>query len=126
MDHRIQQLQNHPLHQHRSKQNQLPKSNQQTSFQSYLKEATHNFKVSKHAEKRLAERNINISDTQWSKIQHQMESAKSKGVTDSLVILNDAALVVSTKNNTVITAMDRTEATDHVFTNINGTILLNE
>ena len=37
------------------------------------------------------------------------------GVNESLVLLKDAALIVSAKNNTVITAMDRNEA---AYTNI--------
>lgn len=48
------------------------------------------------------------------------------GVKESLVLLNDAALIVSAKNNTVITAMNRKEATEQIFTNINGTIIMNE
>ena len=46
------------------------------------------------------------------------------GVTDSLVLTKEAALVVSAKNNTVITAMGRDEASSQIFTNINGTILI--
>lgn len=55
-----------------------------------------------------------------------MNEAKQKGVRDSVVILNDAALLVSAKNNTVVTAMDREEATEKVFTNIDGTILIDK
>ncbi|WP_028782791.1 TIGR02530 family flagellar biosynthesis protein [Thalassobacillus devorans] len=83
-------------------------------------------KVSKHAGERLQERNIEISLTQWENIAHKMNEAKQKGITDSLVLLPDAALVVSTTNNTVITAMDRREATAKIFTNINGTILMDK
>ena len=46
------------------------------------------------------------------------------GVKESLVLVDDAALIVSAKNNTVITAMNRAEATAQIFTNINGTILM--
>ncbi|PEZ81367.1 hypothetical protein CN380_10640 [Bacillus sp. AFS017274] len=35
-------------------------------------------------------------------------------------------LLVSTKNNKVITVMDRDEATSQIFTNINGTIILDK
>ncbi|MFG6115114.1 TIGR02530 family flagellar biosynthesis protein [Halobacillus sp. MO56] len=83
-------------------------------------------KVSKHAGERLQERNIKISQTQWGNIAHKMSEAKQKGITDSLILLPDAALVVSTKNNTVITAMDRGEAATKIFSNINGTILMDK
>jgi flagellar operon protein len=80
--------------------------------------------ISKHAQLRLAQRNIEINDDTWSRIEEKVQEAKKMGVKDSLVILHDAALVVSAKNNTVITAMDRDEASSQIFTNINGTIIL--
>jgi len=83
-------------------------------------------KISKHASQRLDERNIKINENQWKVIEKKMEEAKQKGITDSLVVMNEAALVVNTKNNTVVTAMNMAEASDKIFTNINGTILINE
>ncbi|UZD14903.1 flagellar protein [Virgibacillus natechei] len=96
-----------------------------TPFRDVLSEQQ-NLKVSKHAKQRMDERNIQLNDTQWSAITEKMGEAKGKGVTDSLVLTNEAALLVSTKNNTVVTAMDREEATSKIFTNINGTILIND
>lgn len=55
-----------------------------------------------------------------------MNEAKQKGVTDSLIMADDAALLVNTKNNTVVTAMDRDEAASKIFTNINGAIVINK
>lgn len=81
-------------------------------------------KVSKHASDRLLERNIHITDAEWEKVTEKVAEAKSKGIKDSLVLMNQAALIVSAKNATVITAMDRTEAKDQLFTNIDGTIVL--
>jgi flagellar operon protein len=121
MTHRIQQL-----HQHYHIQ-QPQQLNKQTSsdFKDVLS-SLQDVKISKHAKQRLEERNIHIDDNQWQLIGEKMSEAKQKGVTDSLVVMNNAALLVSTKNNTVVTAMDREEATTRVFTNINGTILINE
>ena len=72
----------------------------------------------------MAQRNIDIDAVTWSKIESKIQQAKKMGVTDSLVLTDNAALVVSAKNNTVITAMDRAEASSQIFTNINGTILI--
>lgn len=83
-------------------------------------------KISKHATARLHERNIQINDKQWQAIGEKMMEAKQKGITDSLVVTDQAALLVSAKNNTVVTAMNREEATNRVFTNINGTIIIDE
>lgn len=121
MVHRIQQLQQHfPLNhiQQTRKQND-------TKFKDILAEYD-GLKISKHAKQRLEERNIKINSDQWEVISEKMNEAKQKGVTDSVVILNNAALLVSAKNHTVVTAMDRNEASAKVFTNINGTILINE
>ncbi|MBM7598590.1 flagellar operon protein [Virgibacillus halotolerans] len=124
MDHRIHQV---PAHQAL----QLPTAktskndNHESSFKDVLAEQQQ-LKISKHATERLEERNIHINDKQWQAIGEKMEEAKQKGITDSLVVTNKAALLVSAKNNTVVTAMNREEATNRIFTNINGTILIDE
>jgi len=81
--------------------------------------------ISKHANERLQQRGIVIDEIKWQQIEAKVNQAKKLGVKESLVLLNDAALIVSAKNNTVITAMDRQEATEQIFTNINGTIVMN-
>lgn len=80
--------------------------------------------ISKHAKERLQQRDIHISESSWEQIEKKVNEAKMLGVKDSLVLLDDAALIVSAKNNTVITAMNRQEAKTQIFTNINGTIVL--
>ena len=113
-----------------SRNQQKPvKTNQhaKTSFSLQLQSAmcsTSQLTLSRHAKDRLAQRGIEISQERWTKIEEKVRQAKDKGVSDSLVLLKDAALIVSAKNNTVITAMGRQEATEQIFTNINGTIVL--
>lgn len=82
-------------------------------------------KLTKHARERMESRNIHISADEWNQIHAKMQEAEKKGVHDSLVLTPEAALVVNAPNNTVITAMNLSEAKSHIFTNINGTILLN-
>lgn len=125
MSHSIHQLQQHHKVQIPIVKTQDVKQPSGSSFKDILFE-NQNLKVSKHAKQRMDERNIKLNDTQWNAITEKMGEAKGKGVTDSLVLTNEAALLVSTKNNTVVTAMDREEATSKIFTNINGTILINE
>jgi flagellar operon protein len=100
-------------------------NNLTTSFKDLLvQEQNRSLKISKHAKQRLTERNIHINTEQWMQIQKRVWEAKQKGINESLVLTNEAALIVSAKNNTVITAMNREEAKSQIFTNINGTILL--
>ncbi len=96
------------------------------SFIEHLQNATNSqeLKISKHANERLLERNINISDQEWQTVTDKVFEARSKGVNQPLVLMDQAALIVSAKNATVITAMERTEAKNQVFTNIDGTIVL--
>ena len=103
-----------------------PTQSSNKSFSEHLKNAVQPevLKISKHATDRLAERNIHISEIEWAHVTEKVAEAKSKGITDSLVLMEQAALIVSAKNSTVITAMDRKEAKDQLFTNIDGTILL--
>ncbi|MGY0691563.1 TIGR02530 family flagellar biosynthesis protein [Virgibacillus sp. FSP13] len=123
MDHRIHQTQvNKPLFP--TVNRPVTKQSSSANFKDILSDVQ--VKVSKHAKERLNERNITIHENEWQQITNKMAEAKQKGVTDSLVLTKDAALLVSTKNNTVVTAMNRDEATSKIFTNINGTILINE
>ena len=105
-----------------------PVRTQQTSFASELKTAlkpdSEGLMVSKHARQRLEQRGINFSEARWSQIGEKVKEAKTMGVKESLVIVDNAALIVSAQNNIVITAMNRAEATSQIFTNINGTILI--
>ena len=96
------------------------------SFLEHLNKAVQpaELKISKHASERLAERNIRISDAEWAYVTEKVNEAKLKGIKESLVLMDQAALIVSAKNSIVITAMDRMEAKDQLFTNIDGTIVL--
>lgn len=97
------------------------------SFQSVLNktlEESPELKISKHAEKRLQERGIEVASETWEGIHERVKEAKAKGVNDSLVLTTDAAFVVSADNETVITAMARDEAGSQLFTNINGAIII--
>lgn len=98
----------------------------QQSFSAHLQEATQQqeLKVSKHAHERIVERNITITEQEWQVVSDKVFEAHSKGVKQPLVLMDQAALIVSAKNATVITAMDRTEAKQQLFTNIDGTIVL--
>ncbi|AIF43756.1 TIGR02530 family flagellar biosynthesis protein [Virgibacillus sp. SK37] len=123
MDHRIHQLPQ------RVALNSVKKSVKPSSsipFKDFLAFEQKELKISKHANQRLNERNIHINDKEWQLIGEKVSEAKKKGITDSLVVMDQAALLVSAKNHTVVTAMNREEATNRIFSNINGTIVINK
>lgn len=79
---------------------------------------------SEHAKARLRDRHIELTDQDRVKIDRAVENAASKGAKDSLVLLNDLALLVSVKNRTVITALDQQAQTEKVFTNIDSAVII--
>ena len=106
---------------------QLERSNtNQSSFSQMLNHynTIEPLKISKHASERMQLRDISISDQEWNVITEKVSEAKQKGVKQPLVILDQATLIISAANNTVITALDRQEAKEQLFTNIDGTIVL--
>ncbi|SEN58755.1 flagellar operon protein [Amphibacillus marinus] len=107
-------------HSSRSKRMDLETSR----FSEVLRNSEQQLKITKHAQQRLNQRNIKINEETWQEIASHMQLAKQKGITDSLVVTSEATLVVNAKNNTIITAMNREEASSRLFTNINGTIIL--
>ena len=81
-------------------------------------------RLSQHALERLKSRGITLSDTDMKKLAGAVDSVAQKGGKDSLILMGDAALVVSVKNRTVVTAMDRQAMQGNVFTNIDSAVVL--
>ena len=81
-------------------------------------------KFSKHAEERLKSRNITLDAAKMEKINDAVSRAEQKGVKDSLILMDNLALVVSVKNKTVITAVNNEELKNNVFTNIDGAVIV--
>ena len=81
-------------------------------------------KFSQHAQDRLKARNINLSDSDIARLEGAVNSVAQKGGKESLVMMGDAALVVSIKNRTVVTAMDRAQMQGNVFTNIDSAVII--
>ncbi|MCE2768236.1 MAG: TIGR02530 family flagellar biosynthesis protein [Armatimonadota bacterium] len=81
-------------------------------------------KLSGHAQTRLQSRNIELDQAAWDRVMSGVEKAAAKGAKESLVLVDEAALVVSIKNKTVITAVDKSALKDNVFTNIDSAIIV--
>lgn len=79
-------------------------------------------KFSKHANERLASRNIDLTDEQYKRLQDGARKASEKGIKESLVLVDDLAFIVNIRNNTVITAVN--EGEEKIFTNIDGAVIM--
>ncbi len=79
-------------------------------------------KFSAHAKSRLVSRGIDLSPEDLVRMQEAVERAGQKGSKESLILSDKGAFVVSVKNNTVITAVDKESLKDNVFTNIDSTV----
>ncbi len=95
----------------------------QESFESLLNNISHSeLQFSKHASMRLKSRDIQISNEQMKRIENGILKAKAKGIKDSLVLVDNIALVVNTRKNVVITAMKQEQ--ENVYTNIDGAVIV--
>jgi flagellar operon protein len=78
---------------------------------------------SKHAARRIEQRGMSIDGMQMERLQRAVGQAEAKGSKDSLILLDELALVVSVQNRTVVTAVDEASRKEHVFTNIDSVVI---
>ncbi len=81
-------------------------------------------KFSNHAIERMQSRGISFKADDMTKLNEAVDRAAGKGSKDSLILMNNSALIVSVKNRTVVTVMDQSALKENVFTNIDSTIVM--
>ena len=81
-------------------------------------------KFSKHAAGRLADRNIELTNSQMERLQEGALKAQEKGIKESLVLVDQLAFIVNIPNSTVVTAMNQNDAAESIFTNIDGAVII--
>lgn len=81
-------------------------------------------KLSAHAQQRLNSRQIDLDAEDWKRIHEGVERAAAKGAREALVFSEKAALVVSVRNRTVITAVAPAALKENVFTNIDSAVIV--
>ena len=100
----------------------------QLSFQAYLQSArekqSQNVIFSSHAQSRLQERNINLTNEDLTRLNSTVDKLAQKGARESLVYMQEVALVVSVANRTVITALEKLQGTDNIITNIDSAAII--
>ncbi|HBN56431.1 MAG TPA: flagellar operon protein [Lachnospiraceae bacterium] len=79
---------------------------------------------SKHAAKRMNERDIAVDTQLMSDLEHAVEEARKKGARDVAVIGAQGVFIVNVPNNTVVTTMSQSDMKERVFTNIDSAVLM--
>ncbi len=108
-----------------------PKSNiegsHQKSFQDVLNERIgrdNSLRFSSHAAKRISERNIELTSIHMSRLGEGLSRVKEKGSQSSLLLMDEMAYVISVKNQTVVTALNKETTRSNVFTNIDSVAIV--
>jgi flagellar operon protein len=78
---------------------------------------------SKHANERIKDRNIDVSQDVTEKLNEASVQAKDKGLKNVLVMIDNQAFILSTMNNKVITAVNSDDLKENIFTNIDGAVI---
>ena len=111
-----------------SKNNDVKKKDNSQAFADILKEksieSNEKLKFSKHADERLATRNISLTREQVERLSEGTRKAEEKGINESLMLMDGLAFIVNVKNNTVVTAMDSSNTNERIFTNIDGAVIV--
>lgn len=85
---------------------------------------TGKLRFSKHADARLTQRAIRLTDEQMTRLEEGTKKASAKGIKESLVLVDDLAFIVNTDKKMVITAMDQNSSEDNIYTNIDGAVVI--
>ena len=78
---------------------------------------------SSHAQRRLQSRAIALGENELERLAQAVDKAESKGSRDSLILIDELALVVNIKNRVVVTAIDKENRQDNIFTNIDSVVM---
>ncbi len=116
-----------PIQPHReSAKTKVPATKEKQLFNELLQSelaGLGDLKFSRHAQERIAQREIDLQQNHLLRLQDAIKKAQVKGARESLILLDDLAFVVSIKNRTVITAVDSESRKGNVFTNIDSAII---
>ncbi len=93
------------------------------SFQDVLAGKTAKVEFSGHALQRVQRRGIELTDSTVKRLEDGVARAAGKGARESVVFVDGTAFVVSVRNRTVITAVDKEHMREHVFTNIDSAVI---
>ena len=94
---------------------------QGTSFLETLKNVQ-GVRFSNHAQNRIQSRDINLNSENVGRLADAIDKAEKRGGKSSLVMLDDLAFIVNVQSRTVVTALDKNQRGEGVFTQIDSVV----
>lgn len=77
---------------------------------------------SNHAQNRLQSREITLNSENVSRLSDAIDKAEKRGGKSSLVMVDDLAFIVNVPSRTVVTALDKNQRGEGVFTQIDSVV----
>jgi flagellar operon protein len=100
-----------------------PNSAGGASFQDALRGAAQGVQFTNHAAKRLERRDLDLDPARLNRLNSAISRAAEKGSRNSVVMLDDLAVVVDIRDRKVITAINASQGKERVFTNIDSVVI---
>jgi flagellar operon protein len=93
------------------------------AFADALAQAGQGLRLSRHAQKRVERRDLDLDPGRIARLNTAITRAAEKGARQSVVMLDDLAVVVDVRERTVVTAMQQGGGRERVFTNIDSVVI---
>lgn len=93
------------------------------SFGDALASANAGLQLSRHAQKRIDRRELDLDPGRLDRLNTAVSRAAEKGARNSVVMLDDLAVVVDVRERKVVTAMNTEGGREKVFTNIDSVVI---
>jgi flagellar operon protein len=100
-----------------------PVSGVTSSPQPQRTQPTDGLTFSKHLTERINRRSIDLSPEKLDRLSQAVDKVAEKGSRESVVLLDNLALLVSVSNRTVLTAIETGKMKNGVFTNIDSVVV---
>lgn len=96
-----------------------------SEFEKLLQSQTgSNITLSQHAETRIRSRSIPWDTALEKRISEGIDAASAKGSKEALILADNVAFIANVKSRTIVTALDKTQMKEKVFTNIDSAVLV--
>lgn len=93
------------------------------SFQDALQGAASGLQFSNHAAKRIEKRDLDLDPGRMERLNSAITRAAEKGSRNSVVMLDDLAVVVDIRDRKVVTAINASQGKERVFTNVDSVVI---